>query len=79
MKNRRCPIKGCNVPIPARLLMCGGCWRPLPRDLKSAVYAHYNHGQEQAHSLITRAYVAAARAAMAAAERLRAARLAITR
>lgn len=41
-----CHAKGCRVPVPPRMLMCGRHWRMVPREIKAKVWAHYREGQE---------------------------------
>lgn len=41
-----CHARGCNVPVPPKMLMCSAHWRKVPRDLQRSVWAHYRSGQE---------------------------------
>lgn len=42
-----CHAIGCNVEVPARLLMCPRHWRLVPVVLKDAVWKTYRPGQER--------------------------------
>ncbi len=41
-----CHAKGCEVPVPPRMLMCYWHWRRVPRALQRQVWATYRPGQE---------------------------------
>lgn len=41
-----CHARGCDEPVPPRLLMCRAHWRMVPKRLKDAVWQHYRRGQE---------------------------------
>lgn len=40
-----CPARGCPRKVPDHLLMCGICWRQVPRHLQRAVNAAYARGR----------------------------------
>ena len=42
-----CHAKGCEVPVPPRMLMCRRHWRMVPYGLKLAVLSEYQPGQER--------------------------------
>lgn len=41
-----CHAKGCNVPVPPKMLMCLRHWRMVPCEIQRRVWAHYRPGQE---------------------------------
>lgn len=64
-----CHATGCTETIKAERLMCATHWRLVPRDLQGRVWKSYVPGQEK-HGRLSRGYVAAAREAIRAVERL---------
>jgi hypothetical protein len=54
-----CHAIACEVPVPPSMLMCRKHWFSVPRDLRNRVWAEYDNG-------ITKAYCAAAKAAVTA-------------
>jgi hypothetical protein len=60
-----CHVHGCAIPVPPHMLMCFRHWRQVPRPLQQAVWATYRSGQGQDKNP-SRAYLAAARAAITA-------------
>lgn len=58
-----CHVTGCPVEVPPAKLMCLRHWRMVPRQLQSAVWTEYVHGQEVRKDP-TRLYLSAARAAI---------------
>jgi hypothetical protein len=69
MSAHRCHARGCNVPVPPRLLFCGRHWRMTPRPLQQEVLRHYRPGQE-IDKRPTPAYLTAMRRAIDAVGRL---------
>lgn len=68
----RCHAALCDKAVPPRLFMCFRHWRRLQRiapELAQAVQTQYKYGQENNHSIVTRAYVEAAHAAIEALAR----------
>lgn len=72
---RTCPIPGCGAGLRAGHLMCGGCWRRVPRRLQTAVnqsWARYQDarrpGNAEALSAARGNYEAAAAGAIGAVE-----------
>ncbi len=41
-----CHAKGCEVPVPPRMLMCRRHWYMVPYPMRCAVLEHYRPGQE---------------------------------
>jgi hypothetical protein len=41
-----CHARGCETPVPPKLLMCLKHWKLVPSKLQRAVYLHYQPGQE---------------------------------
>jgi hypothetical protein len=41
-----CHARGCRVPVPPRMLMCGRHWRMVPKPIQAKVWQHYRDGQE---------------------------------
>lgn len=54
-----CHAIACDVPVPPAMLMCKPHWFRVPRALRNDVWREYENG-------ITRAYCAAAKAAVVA-------------
>jgi hypothetical protein len=46
MSVHTCHARGCNKPVPPKLLMCLKHWRMVPGDLQRLVWRHYRPGQE---------------------------------
>jgi hypothetical protein len=46
MREHTCHARGCNVPVPPRLLMCRVHWRMVPKPLRDEVWMTYRPGQE---------------------------------
>lgn len=72
MTAHSCHARGCNKPVPPRMLMCFHHWRMVPRDLQTAVWDTYRPGQERTKDPSPE-YLAAAMAAVnavAALERI---------
>jgi len=55
-----CHWPGCDKPVPPAKWGCSKHWFMLPRDLRGAIWATYNIGQEQTKTP-SRAYVTVAR------------------
>jgi len=45
-QEHHCHARGCQTPVPPRLLMCGRHWRMVPKPLQRAVWRKYRPGQE---------------------------------
>lgn len=41
-----CHAKGCETPVPPKLLMCAKHWRMVPREIQLRIWKHYRPGQE---------------------------------
>ena len=41
-----CHAKGCQIPVPPKLLMCLRHWRMVPKDIQRLIWHHYRPGQE---------------------------------
>lgn len=65
MSAHLCHARGCQVPVPPKLLMCKRHWRMVPKDLQREVWAHYRPGQE-IDKRPTRSYLDVAQAACVA-------------
>ena len=65
---KRCPVRGCKAKHPRRLLMCRHHWLLVPQYLRRQVWAHFRPEQLEGQDP-SRAYLAAATAAIAAAGR----------
>ena len=68
MNQHLCHARGCQTPVPPRLLMCFRHWRKVPVNLKRRVWAHYRSGQE-VDKQPTQGYLDAANAAIEAVAR----------
>jgi hypothetical protein len=68
-----CHALGCDKTVPPRLLMCGRHWAMVPKPLQRTVWATYQPGQEDSKDP-SGAYLAAAKAAIAAVARQEGAR-----
>lgn len=67
MRSRHiCHARGCDKPVPPRLLCCLKHWRMVPKPLQDEVWLHYKPGQESGRSPVTAEYLAAADAAIQA-------------
>lgn len=69
MSTHKCHVPHCNKTVPPHLLMCGAHWKCVPQRERNAVWKHYRKGQE-VDKKPSPAYVAAAQAAIEAAQRL---------
>lgn len=47
MSVHRCHARGCNTPVPPKLLMCRRHWFMVPPALRDRVWATYRPGQEE--------------------------------
>lgn len=45
--NHHCHAKHCKVEVPPKMLMCYKHWKLVPQPLQSAVWEHYQRGQEE--------------------------------
>lgn len=63
-----CHARGCDVPVPRRLLMCGAHWRLVPRQIQAAIWRTYRPGQERDTQPSAAYLQAAAQAVVAVAE-----------
>ena len=59
----RCHARRCKTTVAPARLMCPTHWRMVPREMQQAVWAAYVPGQERRKDP-SRAYIAAARAAI---------------
>lgn len=46
MIEHTCHARGCEKPVPPKMLMCLRHWRMVPRPLQTLVWARYVPGQE---------------------------------
>ena len=63
--SHECHNPQCRRPCAPKYLMCRACWFAVPKALRDAVWAAYQPGQERRAVRPTRAWFAAARAAIA--------------
>ena len=66
MPEHICHARGCNTPVPPKMLMCGPHWRMVPKTLQRRVWSAYNRGQEVGDAPVTKAWHVAADAAIQA-------------
>lgn len=77
MSGKPCPVPGCGRRAKAGHLMCAPCWREVPKDKQTAVYATWRKVQRQsstdraAWGEALKAYREAAAAAIKAVEETR--------
>ncbi len=69
-----CHARGCETPVPKKMLMCGPHWGQVPERLRRAVWKHYQDGQEEGQHTPTPAWHEAADAAIGAVADLEAAK-----
>ena len=69
MPAHTCHATGCKTPVPPRMFMCGRDWYRLPKAMRDAIWDAYVPGQEIRKDP-SRAYLAAARAAVRYLERI---------
>lgn len=53
-----CHAKGCDTPVPRRLLMCPRHWRMVPRVMQREIWRLYVPGQENDRTKVTADYLA---------------------
>lgn len=65
MSIHTCHIPTCALEVPPKMLMCRRHWFMVPKGLRAAVWAHYQHGQERGGVSPSEAWLDAANAAIA--------------
>jgi hypothetical protein len=65
-RRHKCAAEGCRAQTSPRMLMCLACWRRVPVETQRALYAVYKRADSSGRAVLTRAYVAAARACVEA-------------
>lgn len=58
-----CHARGCKTEVPPALFMCGKHWKIVPKAMQSAIWRHYQTGQERGDVRPTHEYFAATKAA----------------
>lgn len=68
MTAHRCSSPRCRAPLPPGChwsrFLCESCWVPVPAEVRAEMARHYVPGQCDDPGLVTRAYLAACRAAV---------------
>ena len=59
-----CHARGCETPVPPRMLMCRKHWFMVPKDVRSAVWREYREGKCDLDPVPSRAWLDAANAAV---------------
>jgi hypothetical protein len=62
-RDHHCHARGCTAQVPPAIFMCGKHWKMVPKPMQSAVWRHYQKGQERGAVRPTREYFAATKAA----------------
>lgn len=62
----KCAAHDCPQFVSHRMLMCLACWRRVPHELQTAVNRAYRKADQSGRAVLSRAYVNAVRAAVAA-------------
>lgn len=57
MSMHYCHARNCKVPVPRKMFMCKRHWRMVPYELKVAIWAEYQPGQENLEVTPSREYI----------------------
>ena len=62
----KCHADGCPRNVPPAFFMCASHWKMVPAQMQAAIWRTYNIGQENGQASVSREYLDAHRAAVAA-------------